>query len=580
MSNVNINIAAEFKGKKAFKEAATATDKLNKNVKGLAKTLIGLYSAQKVLSFSKASVKAFAEDDKAARALGTTLKNLGLAYGSNIGTVNGFISRLELQTGVLDDELRPAMDRLLRATDDVAKSQELLGLALDVAAGTGKSLTQVSQSLQKAYLGQTQALGRLGVGLTKAELSTSSFEQIQLRLSELFAGQAASAADSYAGSLAKLTVAGNNAKETIGKGLVDAFVTITNSSSVDDLITKIDAAAESIANFIRETGEFIKITKSIFKFELFAPDPNAFKGIGNISMTVSSQDTQRADAIAKKNAAALAKLTGTQAANQSKILKDKRLQAALDKATLALGKSSDVFDMDKIQVAAALTSQAEQLGKATSMAQVTQIANDTARLNVKKSISDLEDAIAAKDEKAIIAATAKLNEDIKILGTLSKQDLKLQDIKSVLDSLKPKDLINLQNLEAALALLGQIAAANAAGKSVGGTFGGGSVASSVITSASVAAAIGARTGYDISGATDPRVTYGGQRIDSAGNYNSYNAEMAYAMGAGRYQGTSTGNTIIVNTGVGDPNAIAEAIDQVLTDAVQRGTLKGGAYATL
>jgi len=579
MSNVAINIAAEFKGKKAFKEAETATDKLNKQVKGLAKSLLAVYSAKKLYSFGKASVKAFAEDEKAAASLGQTLKNLGLAYGSNIGTVNGFISRLEMQTGVLDDELRPAMDRLLRATGDVAKSQELLGLALDVAAGTGKNLTQVSQSLQKAYLGQTQALGRLGVGLTKAELSTSSFEQIQLRLSELFAGQAVAAADSYAGSLAKLTVAGNNAKETIGKGLVDAFVTITNSSSVDDLITKIDAAAESIANFIRETGEFIKITKSIFKFELFATDPNAFKGIGNISMTVSSQDTQRADAIAKKNAAALVKLTGAQAANQSKILKDKRLQAALDKATLALGKSSDVFDMDKIQVAAALTSQAEQLGKATSLAQVMQIANDTARLNVKKSISDLEDAIAAKDEKAIIAATAKLNEDIKILGTLSKQDLKLQDIKSVLDSLKPKDLINLQNLEAALALLGQIAAANAAGKSVGGTFGGGSVASSVITSASVAAAIGARTGYDISGATDPRVTYGGQRIDSAGNYNSYNAEMAYAMGAGRYQGSSKVEVTVVAPPFTDPNAVAEAIDQYLTDAVQRGTLRGGAYAT-
>ena len=171
MSNVNINIAAEFKGKKAFKEATTSTDKLTKNVKGLAKSLLAVYSAQKLLSFGKQSVKAFAEDDKAAKALGQTLKNLGLAYGSNVGTVNGFISRLEQQTGVLDDELRPAMDRLLRATGDVTKSQELLGLALDISAGTGKSLTQVSQSLQKAYLGQTQALGRLGVGLTKAELT-------------------------------------------------------------------------------------------------------------------------------------------------------------------------------------------------------------------------------------------------------------------------------------------------------------------------------------------------------------------------------------------------------------------------
>jgi len=201
-----------------------------------------------------------------------------------------------------------------------------------------------------------------------------------------------------------------------------------------------------------------------------------------------------------------------------------------------------------------------------------QIANDTARLNVKRSIAELEDAIATKDEKAIIAATSKLNADLGILGTLTKQDLKLQDIKSILDSLKPKDLINLDNLEAALALLGQISLANGA---MGGTFGGGKVASPIVTTASVAAAIGARSGYDISGATDPRVAYGGQRIDSAGNYNSFNAEMAYAMGAGRYQGgATTGNTIVVNTGVGDPNAIAEAIDQVLTDAVQRGTLRG------
>lgn len=455
MSNVNINIAAEFKGKKAFKEAATSTDKLNKNVKGLAKSLLAVYSTQKLYQFSKASVKAFAEDDKAARALGQTLKNLGLAYGSNAGTVNGFISRLELQTGVLDDELRPAMDRLLRATGDVTKSQELLGLALDISAGTGKSLTQVSQSLQKAYLGQTQALGRLGVGLSKAELTSSSFEEIQARLSTLFAGQATTAADTYAGSLAKLTVAGNNAKETIGKGLVDAFVTASNSSSIDDLIGKIDRAAEAMAGFLRETGKFIQITKDIFKNpSFFAPSGGLFgdgKGFGNISMTVSSQDTQRADAIAKKNAAALAKLTGVQATNQAKILKDKRLAAAIDKANLALNKGSEVFDLDKIQIAAALTSQAEQLGKATSSAQAMQIANDTARLNVKQSIFALEDAIAAKDEQAIIAATNKLNADLKILGALSGQNVKLQDIKSILDSLKPKDLINLANLDAAIA---------------------------------------------------------------------------------------------------------------------------------
>jgi hypothetical protein len=362
-----------------------------------------------------------------------------------------------MQTGVLDDELRPAMDRLLRATGDVTKSQELLGLALDIAAGTGKSVTQVSQSLQKAYLGQKQALGRLGVGLTKAELETSSFEQIQARLATLFAGQASAAADTYAGSLSKLTVASNNAKETIGKGLVDALMTITNSSTTDEFIAKIDKAAQAIADFVRETGEFIRITKSIFDFKnfsLFMPSGGLFgdgKGFGNISMTVSSQDTQRADAIARKNAMAMTKLTKEQAAAQAKIVKDKRLAAAIDKANLALGKGEEVFDMDKIQIAAALTNQAEQLGKATSASQALQIANDTARLNVKRSILVLEDAIASKDEAAITAATNKLNADLKVLGALSGQSAKLTDIKSILESLKPADLINLANLDAAIA---------------------------------------------------------------------------------------------------------------------------------
>lgn len=572
MSNVNINIAAEFKGKKAFKEAATSADKLNKNVKGLAKTLIGLYSAQKVLSFSKASVKAFAEDDKAARALGQTLKNLGLAYGSNAGTVNGFISRLEMQTGVLDDELRPAMDRLLRATGDVTKSQELLGLALDISAGTGKSLTQVSQSLQKAYLGQTQALGRLGVGLTKAELTSSSFEEIQTRLSTLFAGQATAAADTYAGSLNKLTVAGNNAKETIGKGLIDAFVTASNSSSIDDLISKIDRAAEAMAGFLRETGKFIQITKDIFKFELFAPSGGLFgdgKGMGNISMTVSSQDTQRADAIAKKNAAALARLTGVQAANQAKILKDKKLQAAIDKANLALNKGSEVFDLDKIQIAAALTNQAEQLGKATSSAQVMQIANDTARLNVKKSILDLEDAIAAKDEQAIIKATEKLNADLKILGALSGQNVKLSDIKSILDSLKPKDLINLANLDAAIAKMMELLRLQGTKPSA--------------PTASATASTGTTAGATIfpfpSGASSIAETnanvaaLGGVITQILPNLKEFTPDSGMISGISP-NGREFNFTVNVNTGVGDPNAIAEAIENVITEAVSRGTLRG------
>jgi hypothetical protein len=595
---IDINIGSKLDGK-GFKQADTAINKLNKNTKNLARNFGLAFGTAAVLAYGRASVRAFAADDKAATSLATTLKNLNLAYGSNIGTVNGFINRLEQQTGVLDDELRPAMDRLLRATGDVTKSQELLSLALDIAAGTGKSVTQVSQSLQKAYLGQTQALGRLGVGLSKAELSTSSFEQIQDRLNVLFAGQAAAAADTYAGSLDRLAVASNNAKETIGKGLVDAFMTATNSSSTDEFIAKIDAAANSIANFLRETGEFIRITKSIFKFELFATDPNAFKGMGNVSISKSSQDTQKADAIAKKNATAITKLTKEQAANQAKILKDKKLQAAIDKANLALNKGGELFDMDKIQIAAALTNQAEQLGKATSSAQVLQIANDIARLNVKKSILALEDAIASKDEAAIIAATNKLNADLKILGTLGQQNVKLLDIKSILDTLIPKDLINLANLNEALRLLGLINLASTGSKT---TTSAAAATTAALTPATTTAGINsnvASLGGVISVIADNGKEFiklvDGlapvfQSVEDSGAFNALLNSFAggaigsFGAGSARMgEGGSIFNSgavgsrdrdiiINVNTGIGDPNAIAEAIDNVLREAQQRGTL--------
>ncbi len=580
MSNVAINIAAEFTGKKAFKQADTATQKLTKDVRKLAGAFGVAFGARAIINYGKNAAKAFAEDQKAAQSLANTLENLGLGFNGSAKEINDYISNLEKQTGVLDDELRPAMDRLLRATSSITESQKLLSLALDVSAGTGKTLTQVSQSLQKAYLGQTQALGRLGVGLSKAELSSGSFEEISARLSTLFAGQATTAAEGYAGSLAKLKVATNNASEAIGESLFTAVGTLSGSDGlpktielIESLSTKISTAIVRIARLARNISilaagnplESIRDLQAATRADQLA-DAKAQGNFGGVYAEIYK--TQVATNAAQKKGLSQSKAITKETAAQ---LKNKKLALAIDKANLALGKSEEVFDLDKIQVAAALTSQAEQLGKATSSAQLLQIANDTARLNVKRSIAELEDAIAAKDEKAIIAATAKLNADLGILGTLTKQDLKLQDIKSILDTLKPKDLINLDNLEAALALLGQISLANGA---MGGTFGGGKVASPIVTTASVAAAIAARSGYDISGATDPRVAYGGQRIDSAGNYNSFNAEMAYAMGAGRYQGSSTGNTIVVNTGVGDPNAIAEAIDQVLTDAVQRGTLRG------
>ena len=398
--SVKIDIAAEFTGKKAFDKADKSTAKLTKSVKTLAKGFLGVFAIQKLVSYSKASVKAFAEDDAAAKSLGMTLKNLGLAYGANVGTVNGFINRLEAQTGVLDDELRPAMDRLLRATGDVAKSQELLNLSLDIAAGTGKSVTQVSQSLQKAYLGQTAAIGRLGVGISKAELATGNFEDIQKKLNLLFAGQAASAADTYQGSLDKLTVAGNNAKETIGKGLVDALAILSGSSTIDPTVTAIDKIAESIANATKGFADFIAVTKDLFKTGwTIGEDEKA--AIANrkmrftTPMSISSQDTQRADKLAADAAkkAAAAKIAAEKAAANAKIRADKL--AAANKAKL--DQAAAVFDLQKIQVAAALK------GKISE--------EEKTRLLLMQAIAD-EDADKAETLQKKLEEIQKLNAKI------------------------------------------------------------------------------------------------------------------------------------------------------------------------
>jgi hypothetical protein len=127
---------------------------------------------------------------------------------------------MSLATGVADDELRPALGRLVRSTGDITKAQDLLSTALDISAATGKPVEAIANSLAKAYDGNTAALGKLGVGLSTAELKTMSFEQVQGRLTELFGGAAAANADTYAGKIARVQVAFDEAKETLGTALL------------------------------------------------------------------------------------------------------------------------------------------------------------------------------------------------------------------------------------------------------------------------------------------------------------------------------------------------------------------------
>jgi hypothetical protein len=579
-ADVKIDIAAEFTGKKAFRQAETATDKMSKNVKKLAGALGLAFGGQAILSYGKKAIKAAAEDEKAQKQLALALKNVGLERDA--ASTEAYIQNLQSEFGILDDKLRPAYQTLAIATQDTAESQRLLNLSLDIAASTGKDLGSVTSALSRAYLGNNTALSKLGVGISKADLKAKSFQDITNELQKTFAGSAQSAANTFQGSIDKLGVAAANASEIIGTGLIDALKGLGDEDSVDSLATSMQNVAIYTADVIRGIGELVGQLNKIpgFKGAGIEDYVQLIPILGSYLSLLA--EAGRIPAGSGINAQGLAHLAELQSrytttilktktkitAEELKALKAARLKAALDKANLALSKGEEVFDMDKIQNAAALANQAEQLGKATNGTQLLQIANDTARLNVKKSISDLEDAMATKDEAAIKAATAKLNADLGILAAMTGQDAKLTTIKSILDSLKPKDLINLDNLEKALALLKQIALG-------GGTTGGGA---SSLGAPSMPSSLNPIKGAG--GVRAPRAftTSELQYFDTAGDYLYAGSplEAMFAAGSSGSSGTA-GNTIIVNTGVGDPNAIAEAIDQVLTDAAQRGTLRQ--YAT-
>jgi hypothetical protein len=208
--------------KAATADVETFGDKVSKAGKMVGAALVAAAAAAGAyaVKIGVDGVKAAIEDEKAQTQLALALKNATGATEGAIAATEQFILQQSLATGVADDELRPALQRLALSTGDVKKAQDLLKIAMDVSTATGKPLEAVANSLGKAYDGNTTALGRLGIGLSAAELKTMTFTQVQGRLTDLFGGAAAANADTYSGRIARMQIAFDEAKETIGFALL------------------------------------------------------------------------------------------------------------------------------------------------------------------------------------------------------------------------------------------------------------------------------------------------------------------------------------------------------------------------
>ena len=183
-------------------------------------------------------VKAAIEDEQAQLRLAQALKAATGATDDQIKATEAMILKTSLATGVADDQLRPALQRLAVSTKDTVEAQKLLSLALDISKGSGKDLEQVANALGKAQDGNTTALGRLGLGLSKAELSTLSFTQVQEKLSDLYGGAAATNAETFQGKIDRLKVGFDEAKESLGVALlpqVEKFIGFLNTRGIPTL---------------------------------------------------------------------------------------------------------------------------------------------------------------------------------------------------------------------------------------------------------------------------------------------------------------------------------------------------------
>jgi hypothetical protein len=163
---------------KAQDDTQNFTNKVDKVVANAAKAFLGLATAVGTAAFAigVSAVKAAIEDEKAQASLAQTLRNTTKATDEQIAATEDYIDATQRATGVSDDQLRPSLQRLLTSTNDLQKAQKLQTLALDVAAGSGRSLEEVSNILAKAYDGNFKALKNLGVELKTTTTSTKTLK--------------------------------------------------------------------------------------------------------------------------------------------------------------------------------------------------------------------------------------------------------------------------------------------------------------------------------------------------------------------------------------------------------------------
>ena len=271
---VKITFDADFEELKrgvkgAENEVQSFGDKMGKfgKMAGAAFAVAGAAALAYAGVLLKQGVQSAIADEAAQAKLATTLQNVTGATDAQIAAVENQILQTSLLTGLTDDKLRPSFERFVRATKDSDEALKLQKIAIDVAAGSGKSLEAVTNAMSRAAEGNTTALGKLGVGLTAAQLKTMSMDDVTKALATTFGGQASKQADTFQGKMARLQVAFDEGKETVGSFVLDAVTPMIN--------TIVNTVIPAVSGFINSVGgkegltaafkTYIDLIKNIFQ---------------------------------------------------------------------------------------------------------------------------------------------------------------------------------------------------------------------------------------------------------------------------------------------------------------------------
>lgn len=260
------------KGPSAFREQARAeialrnaerqlrgeTDSLTRSqernrrgIVGLRGSLVGLAAsyigAQGIINLTRASVNAARDEELVMGQTRVAIEARGEAY-DRIAPKLARQIRLVQRLGFDDEELAKSFQTLSGSAGSLEEAMAQLNLVAGVARGRYIDLESATQVVNKANLGMSGALRRIGIDVDK----NASRVQLLTALNERYGRSAVEAADSGAAAADRFSVAIEETQESIGRGLAPTV------ADLSDRVTKWINVAENQEELQRRVNDAVE----------------------------------------------------------------------------------------------------------------------------------------------------------------------------------------------------------------------------------------------------------------------------------------------------------------------------------